>query len=386
MSDVDERRKRLLDALVPLCEEVIGPNATDVDRAARNPVESWAGFAEIGALALKVPVEHGGLLVDQLTYLEIISTIARYCAASAMTLHMHSVACETVALIANSEQQAKIFALPIEQGKLIGSWGSEPGVSFSLKLSSETVATPKGDGYVLNGFKYFCTMASGAGGAIVLVAIADSDAEGAPIDFGHVFLTKDQPEQDIIGVWDPLGMRGTVSPGIRFTDVMLSSDFVFKGTIKSGVLENLSMLPGFGAVMLGVAESCLNATRDYLKSKRYVTQDSTMDQDPTVQRHMGDMATQLAAARIVLMDSAKQWDTGRRYLLAARGKLAVTKAVVYVANQCMQLVGGNAATKALPIERALRDIRTSSLMPPSIDRMEQIVGSDYLDVGARLFK
>jgi alkylation response protein AidB-like acyl-CoA dehydrogenase len=52
----------------------------------------------------------------------------------------------------------------------------------------------------------------------------------------------------------------------------------------------------------------------------------------------------------------------------------------------MQVVGGNAATRALSIERALRDIRTSSLMPPNIDRMEQIVGSDYLDIGTELYK
>ena len=73
-----------------LTRERIAPRAADVDREARNPVESWRVLWKEGFLAAAVPAAHGGLGLDMPTYIGVIRTIAQGCASTAMTLHMHS--------------------------------------------------------------------------------------------------------------------------------------------------------------------------------------------------------------------------------------------------------------------------------------------------------
>src|SRR5439155_16282726 len=154
-----------------ITREKIAPRAAEYDAAGINPVESWRELARDGLLASVVPEAYGGLGLDTATYIEVIRTIGRGCASTAMTLHMHSTVLRFIEALGTEAQKRRYFAEVVDRGKLFGSWGSEPAVSLSRTFLMETAVREDGDAWVVDGTKYFCTMALGASYYMVWCAL-----------------------------------------------------------------------------------------------------------------------------------------------------------------------------------------------------------------------
>jgi len=107
-----------------------------------------------------------------------------------------------------------------------------------------------------------------------------------------------------------------------------------------------------------------------------------------VQRHVGELAVQLDAAALVLADSAARWDgadLGELGPLANRAKYLATEVGLHVTSKVIQVVGGRGAYKDFPAERAFRDLRTCTLMPPTVDRMLEAIGKSALGLDTAMF-
>ena len=371
-----------------LTRERIAPRAAEIDREAKNPVESWRDLWQAGLLACAVPVAHGGLGLDMPTYVAVIRTIAQGCASTAMTLHMHSTVMRFIEALGTEAQQRRWFADVVERGQLFGSWGSEPAVSLSRTLLMETAVRTDGDDYVVDGVKHFCTMALGASHYMVWCAL---DGE---TDMGKALLQVVVPATTAgiatDGRWDTLGMRGTYSPAVTFTKVRVPRDAALGrpgSAIQIGVIEGFAL--GYAAVYIGLAEAAFGFAVDYAR-KRIVKPDNVpVANDPTVQRHLGALRVHLDAARLVLDDSAAGWagaDLAERALLANRAKFLGTEVGLEVTEKVIQVVGGRGAYREFPAERAFRDLRTSTLMPPTMDRMVETIGKSALGLAEGMFR
>jgi alkylation response protein AidB-like acyl-CoA dehydrogenase len=392
-------RRWLLDELTVASNEIveraarvtrerIAPRAAAVDREGRNPVESWRDLWEAGLLAIAVPAAHGGLGADMATYIAVIRTIAQGCASTAMTVHMHSTVMRFIEALATEAQQRRWYAEVVERGRLFGSWGSEPAVSLSRTFLMETVVRAEDDALIVDGVKHFCTMALGASHYMVWCAI---DGEG---DMGkallQVIVPADAPGITTDGKWDTLGMRGTYSPSVTLTGVRVAADAGLGrpgAALQVGVVESFAL--GYAAVYVGIAESALDFAVEYAR-KRIVKPDNVpVAMDPTVQRHIGRLRVKLDAAGLVLEQSAEAWaaaDVLERGLLANRAKVLATEAGLDVTENVIQVVGGRGAYRDFPAERALRDLRTSTLMPPTIDRMLETIGKGALGISEGMFR
>ncbi|MBM4439934.1 MAG: acyl-CoA/acyl-ACP dehydrogenase [Candidatus Rokubacteria bacterium] len=368
--------------------ERIAPRAAAIDREGRNPIESWRDLWQEGLLGIAVPAAYGGLGADMATYIAVIRTIAQGCASTAMTVHMHSTVMRFIDALGTDAQKRRWYADVTERGQLFGSWGSEPAVSLSRTFLMETVVRADGDGYVVDGVKHFCTMALGASHYMIWCAL---DGEG---DMGkallQVIVPADTPGIATDGVWDTLGMRGTYSPSVTLTDVRVPGECALGrpgAAVQVGVVESFAL--GYAAVYVGVAEASLDFAVDYAR-KRVVKPDNVpVAADPTVQRHVGRLRVHLDAARLVLEESASGWegaDVVERGLLANRAKVLATETGLEVTEQVIQVMGGRAAYRALPVERAFRDLRTSTLMPPTVDRMLETIGKSALGITEGMFK
>jgi alkylation response protein AidB-like acyl-CoA dehydrogenase len=386
-SDADAAAiRRFHESVASVCEEVVGPAAAEVDRNAAQPVASWRALWDVGALRMLIPARHGGLGLRAIPYIETVVTLARHCAATAMTVHMHSTACAFVAACGSDDQQAAMFPSTVEEFGIFGSWGSEPTSSFNVSPRFDTTLVPAGGGFVMNGQKHFCTMAGAASHAAVWCAELDAQGVGGRLeDTCIAFIPTDTRGLRISGDWDPIGMRGTVSPAVLFEDCPVPASAVLRGALQSGVAERLAL--GFGAVTLGSAAMALQATVEYCQKKTYVGQSGPIATDPSVQRHVGSAAAKYEAAYSTLLDVARQWDAAgaNRAVLAALAKRTTNAAALQITSDCMQLVGGTSATKSLPLERAYRDVRTASLMPPNPDRMDAVLGADRLNLGSGMY-
>ena len=382
-------QRLVVERVARLTRERIAPRAADYDLAGQNPVESWRDLWAEGYLAAAIPRAHGGLGLDMPTYVAVIRTIAQGCANTAMTLHMHSTVMRFIDVLGTEAQKRRYFPEVVRFGKLFGSWGSEPAVSLSRTFLMETaIRRVDGGGFQVDGVKHFCTMALGAAYYMVWCAL-DGEA-----DMGKAVLQAlvpaDTPGLVSDGRWDTLGMRATFSPSVTFTKVRIPEDATLGrpgAAIQVGVVESFGL--GYAAIYVGVAEAALAFAVDYAKKRIVRPDNAAVAQDPTVQRHVGELDARLHAARLVLEDSAQRWgaaDMVERGLLGNRAKFVATEAALEVTSRVVQVVGGRGAYKEFPAERAFRDVRTATLMPPTVDRMLEAIGKSALGIEEGMFR
>jgi butyryl-CoA dehydrogenase len=381
-------QKAILARVDQLTREQIAPRAAEYDAAGANPIDSWRVLGRDGFLASCIPTAYGGLGLDMPTYIGVIRTIARGCANTAMTVHMHSTVMRFIDALGTEAQKRRYFAEVVEHGRLFGSWGSEPAVSLSRTFLMETVAREDGDHYVVDGVKHFCTMALGASRYMVWCALEGGTDMGKALL--QVLVPADASGIATDGKWNTLGMRATFSPSVTFTGVRVAKDAALgdPGTaLQVGVVESFAL--GYAAVYAGIAQGALAFAIDYAKQRIVKPENIPVAHDPVVQRHVGELAAQLDAALLVLADSAERWeaaDVQERGVLGNKAKYLATEAGLAVTSRVIQVVGGRGAYKDFPAERAFRDLRTSTLMPPTVDRMLEGIGKNALGIDGGMFK
>jgi alkylation response protein AidB-like acyl-CoA dehydrogenase len=384
----DAARGRIVDIASRLAREKLAPRAARYDREAANPVDSWRDLHADGILAAAIPAAHGGLGLDMPAYVDVIRTLAQGCASTAMTLHMHSTVMRFIDALGTEAQKRRWFAEVVGGGTLFGSWGSEPAVSLSRTLLMETAIRADGDSFVVDGVKHFCTMAMGASHYMVWCALDGETDMGKALMLALV--PADTPGLATDGKWDTLGMRGTYSPSVTFTGARIPKDAALgrPGAVTQvGVVESFGL--GYAAVYVGIAEAALAFALGYAKERVVKPENIAIAQDPTVQRHLGGLAVHLDAARLVLTDAAARWEpaeVAERGNLANRAKYLATEASLEVTSRVIQVVGGRGAYREFPLERAFRDVRTSTLMPPTMDRMLEAIGKSALGLTEGMFR
>jgi acyl-CoA dehydrogenase len=388
VSDPTTERQRIIDTAARLARDRLVPRAAEIDRDARNPVEGWRDLWSEGLLAASVPRAYGGLGLDMSTYVDLIRTVAQACASTAMTLHMHSTVMRFIDALGTEVQKRRYFEQVVRHGRLFGSWGSEPAVSLSRTLLMETAIRDDGDGWVVDGVKHFCTMALGASYYTIWCAI-DGLADMAKA-LVLALVPADTPGIESDGQWNTLGMRGTFSPSVTLRGVRIPRDTILGppgAVLQIGVVESFGL--GYAAVYAGIAEGALDFAMDFVRKRVTRPENVPVAQDPSVQRQIGALTVHLDAARLVLADSAARWenaDLAERGDLANRAKYVTTEAGLEVTSKVIQIVGGRGAYRDFPVERAFRDVRTATLMPPTVDRMLETIGKRALGLSEGMFR
>jgi alkylation response protein AidB-like acyl-CoA dehydrogenase len=378
----------VLERVDRLTREHIAPRAAEYDAAGANPVDSWRVLEREGFLASCIPTGHGGLGLDMPTYIGVIRTIARGCANTAMTVHMHSTVLRFIDALGTEAQKRRYFSEVTGRGRLFGSWGSEPAVSLSRSFLVETALRQEGPDYVVDGVKHFCTMALGASYYMVWCALEGGTDMGKALL--QVLVPADAPGIVTDGQWNTLGMRATFSPSVTFRGVRVPRDAALGdpgAALQAGVVESFAL--GYAAVYVGIAEGALAFAIDYAKRRVVKPENIPVAHDPAVQRHVGELSAHLDAARLVLADAARRWDAAdvvERGVLGNRAKYLATEVGLAVTSKVIQVVGGRGAYREFPAERAFRDLRTSTLMPPTVDRMLEGIGKSALGIEGGMFK
>ena len=366
--------------------ECLAPRAAHYDATATHPVESWRDAWSEGLLAMGIPRRHGGLELDMLTYIRVIERLASGCTNTGMTVHMHSTVTRFIDALATDEQKAVYFREVVEEGKLFGSWGSEPETRGGTALRLTTIA-PKDGGFVISGTKHFCTMSGGAHRYMIHCSSGADDALEAQ---WLALLPHDAPGIEQIGSWDTLGMRATVSPAMRLNDCFVGPDapLGLPGEApKTGVTQGFGL--GFAAVYLGAAQAALDFIGEFARTQTFAPDPTPIAEGLAVQRAVAEMSTAIEGARRVMHAGAIAWpdaNPSERAVLSARAKYLATVASLDATSKAIQIAGGRSAHKTMPLERLYRDIRTSTLMPPNLDRCLEIVGRSELGLDASLYR
>jgi len=206
-----DRDAAFLAAVGRIAEEVAAPNAEDVDRRARFPVETIQALRDERALSAFVPTELGGAGVSFETIAAACFQLGRRCGASAMVFAMHQIQVVTIVRHLDGAPWFEAYLRDVaDEQRLIASVTSEVGTGGDMGRSVAAV-TPAGAGGCT--FEKRAPTVSYGEHADDLLTTLRRGPDAEPGDQVLALTRKEQITLEPAGTWDPLGMRGTCSPG-----------------------------------------------------------------------------------------------------------------------------------------------------------------------------
>jgi acyl-CoA dehydrogenase len=197
--------------------EICAVNAVDVDKNARFPIESLDALKAAGVLSAGVPVALGGAGMDIVEQGKLCHILGKYCSSSSMILGMHFIQVSSIVYFGKGNEGFENYLrLLADEQRLVASVTSETGIGGDLRKSFATIER---EGNTFGLTKISPTLSYGAY-AEDLVITCRKDKDSAASDQAFVLAIGDDFELEQNGIWDPMGMRGTCSPGF---DVFVKS-------------------------------------------------------------------------------------------------------------------------------------------------------------------
>ncbi len=211
MSVAVDRDEAFLTGARRIAAEVAAPAAAEVDRAARFPAESVAALRDDGALSAFVPAELGGGGVSFEAVAAACFELGRHCGASAMVFAMHQIQVATIVRHLDGAPWFEDYLRELAAGqRLVASVTSEVGTGGDMARS--IAAVTRGPDGACSLEKQAPTVSYGEQADDLLITLRRApDAE--PGDQVLALVRREQTRLEQTGTWDPLGMRGTCSPG-----------------------------------------------------------------------------------------------------------------------------------------------------------------------------
>ncbi|HEX7660918.1 MAG TPA: acyl-CoA dehydrogenase family protein [Pseudonocardiaceae bacterium] len=360
-------------AVREFAEAEIAPIAGEIDRNHRFPVESLPKLAAQGLMGMPFPEECGGAGTDHVSYTIAIEELARVCAATAVIVEAHVSLSTWPIWRYGTDEQRKKYLPDLASGRSVGAFGlTEPGAGTDAAAIA-TSAVPDGDGYVLNGSKVFIT----SGGYADVVVVFARTPEGGPSAF---IVEKGTPGFTVGDGEDKLGIRGSNTPPLFFHDVHVPHEALL-GKEGDGLRIALSTLDGgrvgIAAQAVGIAQGALEASIRYAKER--VQFGKPLAAFQAIQWMVADMATDVEAARLLTYQAAALQDAGKPFAIAAaKAKLFAAQAATRVANQAIQIHGGNGYTAAYPVERAFRDAKITEIYEGTNEVQRMVISRSLL--------
>ena len=378
-TELTPKQKQLLAIATDLGANKFALRAGQIDRDAVFPFENYADMRAAGLLKICVPEAYGGWGADFETYVLVSAEIGRHCGATALTLNMHVGTAMWTSLIADDldmtpgqrssheAHRAVHYRRIVEGGKVYSQSFSEGGAAAAGKAPFGSLAKKVEGGYLLNGKKIFASLAGAADYYGILCTL---DKPGATQrDSLYLAVDKTLPGVSVVGDWDPLGMRGTVSRTILFKDVFVPEveRLMPEGLYAQAATRWPHMFATLSPTYMGIAQAAFDFTVQYLRGEVAGMPPVKRRMYPTKQVAVAEMKVRLEQTRAIFLQNARaaRVDPSKEVRM---GLLSAHYTIMENANEICRLAvrtcGGQAMLKSLPLERMYRDSRCGSLMLP----------------------
>jgi alkylation response protein AidB-like acyl-CoA dehydrogenase len=356
-----------------------GPRAAEHDRDASFPTANYEDLRAAGLLAICVPKAHGGLGADYPTYMLTAAEIGRYCGSTALTLNMHVCSCLWTGALADElemtaaerreheRHRALHYARIVERGKVYAQPFSEGGPAAAGAAPFATKATAIDGGWRVDGKKIFASL---SGHADYYGVLCTEDKEGQSIrDTLYLAVPAGAEGVRVVGDWDPLGMRATVSRNLLFENVRVGEDaqLMPRGVYYQAASRWPHMFLTLTPAYVGIAQAAYDFTVRYLRGEVPGTPPVKRRMYPTKQIAVAEMRLRLEQTKALWFQAigeARLDPTKDQVLRAYAAQHTVMENANELSRVALRTCGGQAMLKALPLERLYRDSRCGSLMLP----------------------
>jgi alkylation response protein AidB-like acyl-CoA dehydrogenase len=355
----DEQRM-IRDLARKVARERVAPHAARYDEAEAYPEDSMRAITEAGFYAIWVPEEYGGSDLGCLALALVCEEIAYACAASG-TQYLDQALGGLPILLFGSETQKKRYLPGLASGEILSAFSlSEPGAG-SDAAGLKTTAIRRGDHYVLNGSKQWCTNGDHAD---VITVFATVDPSKRAKGVTAFLVEKGTPGFEVGKKERKMGIRASPTVALHFSDcaIPVAQRLGAEGEGFGIAMATLDVTrPSTGSLAVGIAQAALDAAVGYAKERQQFGQPIAAFQG--IQFMLADMAMQTHAARLMVHHAARQVDAGIRgnTYEASMAKCWAGDAAMKVATDAVQVFGGYGYTREYPVERFMRDAKITQI-------------------------
>ena len=373
-----EEQEMLRDMVRQFSEEVLLPQAIEIDRDRRFPEDTFKQMAEMGLLGLPIPEELEGAGVDTVTTALVIEELAKCCGSTALGVAAHTSLCMWPIYAFGTDEQRARYVPDLASGRKLGAFGLTEANAGSDAGGTQTTAVRDGDHYVLNGAKIFITNANYAG---TFIATAVTDAEKGTRGGISSFIVERGAEGFAINKGDEkLGMRGSDWGELVFTDCRIPVDQRL-GAEGEGFANFMKTLDGgrigIAALSLGLAEGAMERSVRYANEREAFGKPIAQQQGLAFK--LADMATQIEASRLLVRQAATLRDAGQPYTTAASmAKLFASEVAVRVCYDAIQVHGGYGFTNEYHVERMWRDAKLCTIGEGTSEIQRMVISRDVI--------
>ncbi len=378
---LSDEQRMIVDTTRAFVENELYPHEEAVERSGHLDMdlvrEIQAKAIEAGLYAANIPEEFGGAGLDTLTWLLYEKELGR----ANYALHWTCVARPSNILCAGTPAQREKYLDPCVRGE---KWDclamTEPGAGSDLR-GMKASARRDGDDWILNGTKHFISHADTADFAITFMATGeDQTPRGPKKRITAFFVDRDHPGFHIREGYRNVSHRGYSNAVLEFDDCRLPADAVLGEVDKGFEVAN----DWLGATRLQVAATCIGRAErafghavDWSAERRQFGQPIGKFQG--VSFKLADMAVELKAADLMLMEAGWKYDAGTiTDADMAMAKLKASEMLAMVADEAIQIHGGMGLMEELPLERIWRDARVERIWEGTSEIQRHIISRALL--------
>jgi alkylation response protein AidB-like acyl-CoA dehydrogenase len=330
------------------------------DREQKVGLDQLKQLGELGFMGMMVDPKYGGSGMDTMSYVLAMEEISKIDASISVAMSVNnSLVCWGLEKFGSEEQKQK-YLIDLAKGEKIGAFCLSEPEAGSDATSQRTTAIDNGDHYLLNGTKNWITNGSTASTYIV---IAQTDVDKGHRGINAFIVEKGWAGFDISAKEDKLGIRGSDTHTLVFTDVKIPKEnrigvdgFGFKFAMK--ILEGGRI--GIAAQALGIAAGAYDLALAYSKERE--TFGKPINQHQAIQFKLADMFLDIENARNLVHKSAWHKDQGMDYSLSgAMAKLHASEVAMRTSVEAVQIHGGYGYVKEYHVERLMRDAKITQI-------------------------
>jgi alkylation response protein AidB-like acyl-CoA dehydrogenase len=343
-----------------LARSEFAPKAMERDKTKEFPVDNLQKLGELGLMGMMVPPEYGGSGADTVSYVLALAEVAYACASTAVVMSVHnSIVCESIIRNATEDQKQK-YLKRLATGEIIGAFALTEPNAGSDPVRQTSKAVFDGDSYILNGTKRFTTTGKNAG---LIIVTAKTDEEARHKGISAFLVEQGTPGLTVGPLEDKMGLRASDTADLIFEDCRIPAENLL-GNEGDGFLIAMTGLDGgrigIAAQSVGVARAAFDAAVQYAREREQFGQSISKFQG--LRWIVADMATEIEAARLMMLSAAEMKDNGENYTLqASMAKLFASEMVNRITAKAVQLHGGYGFTKEYAVERFYRDARVFTI-------------------------
>ncbi len=347
-----------------------------IERERRVPPGLWDELRDLGYLRLAAPIEYGGRGLCLTAYLEVLEIISRSHASLRMIVHVSNGIWRPIAAHATAAQRER-FLLPLVAGEIkVAFTLTEPTAGTGADLRCSVVR--EADTYYLSGEKHLITF-----GTIADYLLLFARLEGTQgVDGTLALMVPPRGEGVHAAVMpDSMGVRGTDHAHLIFdrAPVAVANRLGAEG-------EGLEVaLGGFLAPSrISLAMTCVGLAQRALElAVAYATRRETfgrkLAQRQAISFKLAEMATDIEAARALVMQAARAWESDHQALgESAMAKLFATEMLQRVTDAALDVHGGIGYFSPTPIERVYRDARAQRFEEGTAEIQKMTIARELL--------